>query len=492
MMKKFPGIWYLVGLVVFLGIFLRVYNIPQTLLFHFDQGYHGLAIRDIWETKRIALLGHKTDVEGIFHGSFFYYLMLPLYLISGWNPAGVSSILAVLDGLTVIFIFLLGKELFSKQVGILAAGFYTVSYPLISYSRWLSNVTLIPLFSSLFFFFLLKSYQEKIYFFPVAALFVGIVAQLNGAIGFFLVLLLIISLFLLRRKIFRTKLFFFLTIFLFITPAIPLILFDVRHQFLVTSSILSLFSRGKTNLGAGQFLSHFNLFQGEFTNLLSYKLPILAIILFLTVLAALFHGRKTKGGEFKPVKTLLLFLLVPLLGLLFYPGGIHQFFFIGILPLLVIFIAWGLIYWMKVKILKPAIIVFVLLIVFVNLFYWQGFLKPGFNLIPIGTRNLITLDDRLEALDFIYKQAQGEPFQTPIYIIPYNQEQPWDYVFAWYGKKKYGYLPTKYSGKTFVIYEPDFDFPYRLTSWLGKIEEDHGGVISSFKAHDLIVEEREK
>ncbi|MDP3888902.1 MAG: hypothetical protein Q8Q24_02545, partial [bacterium] len=153
--------------------------------------------------------------------------------------------------------------------------------------------------------------------------------------------------------------------------------------------------------------------------------------------------------------------------------------------------SWGLNYWSQFKILKFIIPVIVLILVAINLNDWRGFLKPGFNLIPIGTRNLITLDDRLKAVDFMYQKSAEKIFRTSIYIIPYDQEQPWDYVFSWYGKSKYGYLPEP-NGKTFVVYEPDYDYPYRLDTWLAKVKEDHGGVISSLKLHDLIVEEREK
>lgn len=481
-----------VFLILLIAIFLRTYNIPQTLLFHFDQGYHGLAIREIWESKRIALLGHKTDVEGVFHGSFFYYFMLPFYLISGWNPAGVSIILAILDSFTVIFIYLLGRDLFNKDVGIIAAVFYAVSYALISYSRWLSNVTPIPFFSTLFFYFLLKAYQEKIRFFPFACLFLGIIAQLNGAIGFFLFLLLVVSLLFLGKKLWTRKSLLLFSLIFFLLPALPLILFDFRHNFLVSRSIASMLLERGGGFSYEQTVTHFNFLGSEFASLLTYKFPAIALILFLMVLIALGHCRLTRQLSWRQVKILLIFLLVPLVGLLFYPGGIHQFFFIGVLPLFVLLLSWGLNYWFNRKLLKPVMTAFIFVIIVVNLYHWQGFLKPGFNLIPIGTRNLITLEDRLMAVDFMHQRALGKPFKTLIYIIPYFQEQPWDYVFSWYGKSKYGYLPNSQAEKTFVIYEPDYDFPYRLESWLGKIEEDHGLVTAKFKIHDLVVEERER
>lgn len=478
-------------LILILGIFLRIYNINETLLFHFDQGYHGLAIKEIWENKRLVLLGHKTDVEGIFHGSTFYYLMLPIYLISSWDPSRVSLILAFLDGLSIIFIFLIGKELLSRKAGLFAALLYATSYSLISYSRWLSNVTLIPLFSTIFFFLLLRSYKNNSHYFPLACFFAGLITQLNGAIGFFFLPLLASFFYFLRKKLLKKKMSLLISAIFFLIPILPLIFFDLRHNFLVSRSIFRMFSQGGSldfNFKS-LFLSSTKL-KIELVNLFSYKLPLVALSMFILTIVAIWHSWKKKEKSFKMVKLLLFSLLVPFLGLLLYPGGIHGFFMVSLLPLFVLVVSFGLSYWLKVKALKPAMFVITASVIIVNLYHWQGFLKPGFNLIPIGTRNLITLEDRKQAIDFIYEKATGKPFVTLIYIIPYSQEQPWDYVFSWYGRQKYGYLPNKEMGKIFIIYEPDYDFPYRLDSWLGKIEEDHGKVIANFKTHDLTVEKR--
>ena len=493
MMKKSSVGWYLLGAIFILGIFLRVYNIPNTLLFHFDQGYHGLAIKEIWENKRIALLGHKTDVEGVFHGSVFYYLALPFYLVSSWNPAGVSFLFALLDAFSIIFIFLIGKKLFGEKVGFLAGLLYATSYSVVSYSRWLSNVTLIPFFSSIFFYLLVKGLKENLFFFVFACFFAGLMIQLNGAIGFFFLPLLIFLVFWKRKKFFAQKKYLAGSIVFFLLPSLPLIFFEARHNLLVSRSIFRLFfQEGNLGFNVAKVIKNLTLLETEIINLFSYKIPLISLALvILTVLAVIMiFARKEKVKD--QVELICLFVLVPFLGLVFYQGGIHAFFIMGLLPVLVIFFSWGLIFWGEKGFLRLPIFVLVLAIIFLNLYHWQGFLKPGFNLIPIGTRNLITLKDRKEAADFMYQESGGMPFKTLIYIIPYFQEQPWDYVFSWYGKSNYGYLPNPEATKTFVIYEPDYDFPYRLTNWLGKIGEDHGGMVSSFKTHDLIVEEREK
>lgn len=478
-------------LILFFSIFFRIYNLPTTLLFHFDQGYHALATREIWQTKRLVLLGHKTDVEGIFHGSTFYYLALPAYLLSSWNPVGVSRIFSILNGLAVIFIFLSARKLFNVKVGLLGSLFYVVSYSLISYSRWLSNVTLIPFFSTSLFYFFLKS-RDYLYFLLPSFFLLGLISQLNGAIGFFFLIPALVLVFSLRRKLLEEKKFFIFSVIFFLLPILPLIIFDLRHNFLVSSSIIRLFFKGNTGFSLQGIFSNFQLLKSETGNLLSYQFfGVFFLLVFLTFVATVEVFLK-KGKETKNLKFLLLFIFLPFLGLCLYPGGIHGFFSVGILPFLTILFAWSLIFWMRKKIWRWPALLFVFLIVSLNLYHFHGFLKPGFNLIPIGTRNLITLQDRLEATDFIYKKAAGQSFRTSIYIIPYSQYQPWDYVFSWYGQKKYGYLPQEEGKKTFVIFEPDYDFPYRLDDWLGRIEKDHGKPISLFKSHDLNVWEMER
>lgn len=485
--------YFLLFLIFILAAFLRVYNIPETLLFHFDQGYHGLAIKEIWETKRIALLGHKTDVEGVFHGSTFYYLMIPPYLLSLWDPVGVSMVLAFLDALSVILIFLIGRKLFSEKVGLLAGLFYAVSYSVISFSRWLSNVTLIPFLSSAFFYLLVKSLEGSLIVFLAACFLAGLIVQLNGAIGFFFLPLLALFFWLLRKKFLAQKKYLASSIGFFLLPSLPLIFFDLRHNFLVSRSIIRLFFKeGNLGMSLGRILKNLELLKIEIVNLFSHQIPLISLTLAVLTFVAVTCTFVKKEKEAKSVKLISLFVLIPFLGQVFYKGGIHGFFIVGILPVITLLFAWSLFYWKKKRILKVPIVALVLAILFLNLFYWRGFLKPGFNLIPIGTRNLITLEDRKKAVDFMYQRAKGEDLRTDIYIIPYFQYQPWDYVFSWYGQKTYGYLPKGEAKKTFVIYEPDYDFPYRLDTWLDKIEEDHGRVVSVFKAHDLTVEERER
>ena len=483
--------WLLLAIIV-LAIFLRVFNVKNTLLFHFDQGYHGLAIREIWEHRSIKLLGHKTDVEGIYHSSIFYYSMLPLYLLSSWDPAGVSMALAFLDGLSVIFIFLAAKKMFNKRVGFIAALLYAVSYSAISYSRWLSNVTLIPFFSSLVLYFLAKSKGRDVKDFSCAIFIGGLIAQFNGAIGFFFLPLFLAYALYFRKGLFNKKVNMLVYIFAYLIPQIPLVLFDLRHNFLITISIYKHFLEGGSlSINSGGLLANLLLLSRETLNIFFYKVPAAGLIILFWLIYLIGDNWKKKNKSSASVKPLFFGILIMFLCLVYYQG-INGFFMVGLIPFLVLLVAWSidvLLSEKKTKLLGKVIIISVLMI---NLFHYRGFFKPGFNLVPIGTSNLITLQDRIGAIDFMYRIADGESFKTETYIIPYYQEQPWDYLFKSYALKKYNYLPSEDGERTFIIYEPDYDYGYRLEAWLEEKEEKYGEKRAVFKSNSLTVEEKER
>ncbi len=483
--------WLLLALIA-LAIFLRVFNVKNTLLFHFDQGYHGLAIREIWENKSIKLLGHKTDVEGIYHSSIFYYSMLPLYLLSSWDPAGVSMGLAFLDGLSVIFIFLAAKKLFNDRVGLIAALLYAVSYSAISYSRWLSNVTPIPFLSSAVLYFMARSKGSSVKDFSFALLIGGLITQFNGAIGFFFLPLFLAYALYFRKSLFNKKVNLLIYFFAYSVSQIPLVLFDLRHNFLVATSIYRHFLEGSSlSVSGGGLLANFLLLSGEILNIFAHKIPIVGLIILFWVLYSIndIWRKKDKTAEF--VK-LLVFGILIMFSCLVYYQGINGFFMVALIPFLVLLVAWSINYLSQKKKTKLLGLTIIICIAAINIFHFRGFLKPGFNLVPIGTSNLITLQDRIKAIDFMYRVADGDSFKTEIYIIPYYQEQPWDYLFKSYALKKYNYLPGEDGNKTFIIYEPDYDYDYRLQTWLEEKTEKYGERKTIFKSNNLTVEEREK
>jgi len=465
------------ALIILVGLIPRLWQLPQNLQIHYDQGLHSLAVWNIWHDHKLSLLGHPTDVDGIFHAPIYYWLMVPAYFLGGGDPAAASVFQILLDAFGVVFLFLLARDLFDSKTGYFAALLYSVSYGYAGYARWLSNVTPAFPFSALFFWLLYKVWCGQSRLVPVTLLIASIITEFNGAIGVFLfpvILWVLIS-----RKL-LSKINYFWSFILFILPHLPLLAFELRHNFVISKAVLNF--NGNSSAGLGFSLSvverNLQVLYTQLYHLTSYSLPVLT---FLLVIASVILVRQ---------KFLVGSIVIFILGLSLYQRGALQFFFVPVFGLFTIIFAQTL-----TKL--PKIIIFI--IIAINVYHWKYFLVPHHNLTPIGTANLITNQDRKNVTDFIYQTAAGRPFAVWIYTIPYFLDEPWTYYFTWYGNDRYKYLPIRTGGFSpndlpantlfFAIYEPDWNRPPRLSSWQDEVNKNFGPRLASYRSHDAVVEE---
>lgn len=471
--------WLFLFLIVSVFFLLRSYHLSSDLLFHRDQGLHSLSIWQIWHEGKLSLLGHPSDVDGLIHAPIYYWLMLPAYALSGGDPSVASLFQIALEALSLPFLFFALKKLFNSKTAYLTLILYTFSYGLICYSRWLVNVTPILALTNLLLFFLSFERQNQKTLF-VSALLVGVITQCNAAIGIFLFPFLLW--FYLRPFKFPKLALLFLG---FLLPAFPLLVFEIRHHFVLTNALLD-FSAGGQGLGLPfkTFISNTHVFFTEMSHLISYPFFWPAVILFLL---GLFQVRRLESRNF-----IYAYLFIPFISLAFFQRGAISFFFVSLFSLSLAVVAY---YISSLSHLFMAIAIFSF--VCLNVSGLPLIYQPTNALIPIGNANIITLQDRKNVIDWMYIQSDGEPFSVWFYTIPYFQEEVWDYMFLWYGQKEYGYLPEKTSSFSrsdlqesklfFAVWEPDVDQPTKLDSWHQDVINNFDYPVSEFNTHDLWV-----
>ena len=67
---------YLILFLIFiLALLARLIFIPQNFLFGFEQGRDAQIAQDIIHLRKLTLIGPKTDIAGIFHGVWYYYIL---------------------------------------------------------------------------------------------------------------------------------------------------------------------------------------------------------------------------------------------------------------------------------------------------------------------------------------------------------------------------------------------------------------------------------
>lgn len=474
---------FLLVALISIGVLLRLWNLNTDLLFHRDQGLHSLDIWNLWHDHSFKLLGPPSDVDGLYHAPIYYWIMTPAYFISGGDPFVASAFQILLEAFSLFFLFSAIEKLFNRKTAYLTVVFYLFSYGLISYSRWLVNVT--PIFPIVNFLLFFLTSKKQAWWHPLLTSFlVGVATQCDAAVGIFLYPFL----FWLYRSNLNIKTVLFLLIGFFL-PASPLLLFELRHNFVITKATLNFSSNNNQGLGFSLrvLIINFKTLLTQTNYLLSFPKVATSSAIFIWGLFSVF---KLKERNF-----IYIYLLFFFLSLSLFQRGAHGFFLVPLFPLIIACTVHGL-----TKLPKPAFILICVYLTFLNFSQYHNLYQPNNALIPIGDANIITLQDRKNIIDWVYQKSNGKPFSYWTYTLPYYQEYAFDYILVWYAKPKYGYLPEKTSSFSpgdlkesqyfFNIYEKDHDNPSRQDAWFEQASTNFGQVVDSYQSHDVYVELR--
>jgi hypothetical protein len=175
------------------------------------------------------------------------------------------------------------------------------------------------------------------------------------------------------------------------------------------------------------------------------------------------------------------------LGGLFFSGNngnLYDYYFTGYYLIFILVFSFLLIEMSK------GILGKVLLILFLGIFVYKNAASYKENYFGnINDYKSVTLGTQLPAVDWIYKNANGTPFNVDEYVppvIPYS----YNYLFQWLGSTKYGTYPlTKNVDLLYTLYEEDIDHPERLQAWLNR-QKGIGTINKEEKFGIIVVQER--
>lgn len=213
----------LIVLIFLITILVRGYRLPETFIFAEDQEDLSWRVKQIVIDHQLTLLGAKFSTLGFYLPPGYLYFLVPFFWLTNFHPATGQLVILVLTGITGILLYLAG--------GWLAWWLYLTSPLLHQYDRIFWNPNLILPASALV---TLALIQKR----PLLVAFGLSLALQSHPQVFGLVLLTLLYLFMRRQSFHLTLhrwLIFFLTLFLSVSP---LVLFELRHQFLLTRYLL--------------------------------------------------------------------------------------------------------------------------------------------------------------------------------------------------------------------------------------------------------------
>jgi len=259
--------WVLLGLILVLAAFMRLYRISNYMTFLGDEGRDALVAMGILQ-GHFTLLGPRASAGNFFTGPIYYYMMAPFLWLFHLDPVGPAVMVALFGIATVWLIYHVGKEFFDAKTGLIAAALYAVSPLVITYSHSSWNPDTVPFFSLLTLYLLYKAVTtvRSWKYYLLVGFLLGICIQLHY-ISLFLAVIVVVSLLLmhwfLNNKLLVVPLIkYYLEIFAgFIIGFSPFLAFEIRHGFPNTKTIIQFIASGSS-----QQYSTYNAFYQPITD----------------------------------------------------------------------------------------------------------------------------------------------------------------------------------------------------------------------------------
>lgn len=365
-------------LILLLAIFLRLYNLGNGMPFIGDQGWFYLSARDLLVHGQIPLVGITSSHTWLHQGPLWTYMLSFVLLVSKFNPISGACLTVGFGVLTTVLMYLLGKEMFSQKVGLIAALLYSSSPLIISFDRMAFDPSLIPFFTVLYLFALVKWLKGNINYFPLILLLLAILYNLELAtftLTFPFILIFIYGLF--KRTDWIKKLLniriISASILLPLVIMLPVIIYDFSNGFKQTIvfvgwtlykpfSVLLRHSSGNL-LGNLKVVADFGILNLQ--RLIFQDNLLIALLIFIFGFLLLIF-QVIKSRKLNEPKSILLFLLaIGLLGIIVNQIPSDAYLPI-ILPFVIFTVAILFDQLLKVKLLKYFVIIFILAITILN------------------------------------------------------------------------------------------------------------------------------
>jgi len=340
-------------LIVALAFFLRIWRAESLFPFTMDEEYQAFLAKNIIEGKHFPLIGVNVADTGLYLGPFFTYFSVIPYLLFGPSPIGGALFSALFGGLTVYFLIKTGETI-NKPVGLLAGLLSSVSFLSNAYDRKFWNPSLVPLLTILLMLALLKVKNNPRWWLVIFLVF-GLAFHTHYSL---FALLPVAIYFLWKNKIKLGNPWFKGGLLIFFFCLLPLIVFDLRHNFTNARALGKIVSKPEIGRASYEAVPKTELFLNTLSRAiyvpgphdlareivscatLKRSLPYYPLGLIL-ILGLFFLSLSTKGFKEKALLQLLLgsFLSFTIF-LLIYPRVWAEYYFLPLLPLSFLVLAW--------------------------------------------------------------------------------------------------------------------------------------------------------
>lgn len=424
-------------IILLLGLVLRLIYFKGPTTFFYDQARDAIASMEIWQSDPLKIMGPQSDTAGLFHGPLYWYMISPFYFFTNGNVWAVRFFLILINCLNIILIYDFAKSLFkNKKVALLSSFLFAISFEAIQYARWLSNPGPALFTITLSFWAFNKLVEEKKWALIPFLISLGLSIQLQlfllYQIFVFFILWLLIKGIRLPKASLKTYL---IAITAFFITLSSYFISEIKFRFQGTKALLSLLKHDSSITITSRLKAYLEgLFKVTYHNVAGININYAIFFLILLFILSFFLYKKNKVKN----QFIILFTWIISPIIVYILRGPNAYYLnIGMLVPIIILTSYILVnYFDKYKLITLLVIC---IITGGNLF--QIFTKNKEGEVLFTVQKQMILRDELKIIDWVYKESDNKPFKLNTITSPLFLNTTWAYLFSWYGKGKYGYMP---------------------------------------------------
>lgn len=467
----------ILSVIILIALYLRMGGVlSKSFAYTYDVGRDLIQVQKIVGDHKIPLIGQTTGLGGLYYGPWWYYILTPPFVISQGNPQGIVLFMVLTGVAAIICGYFFGRKISDKWLGVIIAALLGLSYAMVGLSSQIWNPNIAPLVLLILFLIIPLTGRKKNNFLKNIwiGILLGLLLDAEIVFGVLIIISIILFLFFLEKRRFFTLQSMGILLGIFIM-LLPRVVFELRHDFIMTRSLFTQHSSEQ------KIFEPFHLFDvapdrsitflNQFSDTFGLS-NIVSILILIACFLTLFLLRKTIQKKEKGVIILCFFIITTFfLGSAVFARAVWGHYLVALPVVYIVFVSLSsYVLARRHRIVGVGIIILIcfasvrvpVIIESIKNPYWEG--------------NAAVYRNQEAVIDFIYKNANNKPFNYIAYT-PVVHDFTYQYLFSWYGKKTYGYVPRQKRADLFyVIIEPDFGNEYRITDWL-KIREKDGKIL---------------
>lgn len=417
---------YLVVILLAVAIFARFYRLADIYYFMMDEERDVFIASNILKGK-FTLIGGSVP-GGIFLGPLYFYLTAVLLFFSRLSPIGLAVFASAIGVLSAVLLYETVKLIIKdKTIAFFSALLYASSFLVVIYNRAYWPLTYAPMVSILTINFLYRilALRARRYIIPLALVqLIGVQTDPSNFSSFVTMLIFFVLYGIFRR--YKKDVVISLVIILF--AHLPLLLFDLRHNFFIANNVKNFFSMKQTksiplNKRLTNAATTFNLFFNTFSRVVYvrgnydvikqitisptsleerdrnviFPLKALAIVLYGLFLLNSLKSRSVGMQQMFAVQSMVIISGILLYAFIF-PGYMHEWFLNVFWPGFCVIFVWQMFSLMKNTYLKTGAAVFLALVCFLNL------------LNIAKSDNSLGYKYKQRVIDFVIGETKSRPF----------------------------------------------------------------------------------